>query len=152
MQISFTDRELDVMAVLWEHGPSTVAEVRQRLADDLAYNTVLTILRTLEEKGHVGHEEEGRAHRYRPLVAREAAGTSALRRIVGKIFGGSPELLLTQLVGDRDLGRDELERLRRLLDERLRDTAGDAPGESAPPGAPARRSAKGGAGRRGGTR
>lgn len=119
MQVSFTDRELDVMAVLWEHGPSTVAEVRDRIADDLAYTTVLTILRTLEEKGHVGHAEEGRAYRYFPLVAREEAGTSALRRLVGKIFAGSPELLLTQLVSDRGVGREELERMRRLLDERL---------------------------------
>ena len=143
MQISFTDRELDVMAVLWEQGPSTVAEVRQRIADDLAYNTVLTILRTLEEKGHVGHEEEGRAHRYLPLVAREEAGTSAVRRIVGKIFGGSPELLLTQLVGDRKLGRDDLERLRQLLDERLQ---GDADAAAAKP---ASSTAKRSAGRRG---
>ena len=57
----FTDRELDIMDVLWEHGPSTVADVRDRLPVDLAYTTVLTILRTLEEKGHVGHESEGRA-------------------------------------------------------------------------------------------
>lgn len=123
MQISFTDRELDVMAVLWEHGPSTVAEVRERLSDDLAYTTVLTILRTLEDKGHVGHEEEGRAYRYTPLVARGDAGTSAVRRIVGKVFGGSAELMLTQLVSDRGLGRDELERLRRLLDARLEEDA-----------------------------
>ena len=129
MQISFTDRELDVMAVLWEHGPSTVAEVRERLADDLAYTTVLTILRTLEEKGHVGHEEEGRAYRYHPLVAREEAGSSALRRLLGTVFGGSSELLLTNLVSDRGLDRGELERMRRLLDERIQDQAereGDA--------------------------
>ncbi|MHB1222985.1 MAG: BlaI/MecI/CopY family transcriptional regulator [Gemmatimonadaceae bacterium] len=119
MKISFTDRELDVMAELWDGGPSTVAEVRERLDDDLAYNTVLTVLRTLEEKGYVGHEEEGRAYRYFPLVAREEAGSSALRRMVGKLFAGSPELLLTRLVSDRELQRDELERLRRLLDERL---------------------------------
>ena len=129
MQISFTDRELDVMAVLWEHGPSTVAEVRDRIADDLAYTTVLTILRTLEDKGYVGHREEGRAYRYFPAVAREEAGTSALRRLVGKIFAGSPELLLTQLVSDRGLGRDELERMRRLLDERLEENAADRPGD-----------------------
>ena len=129
MQISFTDRELDAMAVLWEHGPSTVAEVRDRIADDLAYTTVLTILRTLEEKGYVGHEEEGRAYRYFPAVAREEAGTSALRRLVGKIFAGSPELLLTQLVSDRGLGRDELERMRRLLDERLEENADDRPAD-----------------------
>lgn len=128
MQISFTDRELDIMAVLWEHGPSTVAEVRERLEDDLAYNTVLTVLRVLEEKGYVGHEEEGRAYRYHPLVAREEAGTSALRRMVRKLFAGSPELLLTRLVSDRRLHREELERLRELLDERL----GGDPGRGGP--------------------
>jgi predicted transcriptional regulator len=121
MDIAFTDRELDVMAVLWEHGPSTVAEVRDRIADDLAYTTVLTILRTLEEKGRVAHAAEGRAHRYRAVVEREAAGTSALRRLVQKLFRGSPELLLTQLVSDRELGPRELHHLQRLLAERLRE-------------------------------
>src|SRR5438309_1515448 len=53
--ISFTDRELDVMSVLWDAGSATVAEVRERLSDDLAYTTVLTVLRTLEQKGYVGH-------------------------------------------------------------------------------------------------
>jgi predicted transcriptional regulator len=119
MELSFTDRELDVMAVLWERGSGTVAEVRERLPDDLAYTTVLTVLRTLEQKGHVAHAEEGKAHRYRPLVARAAAGESALRRMVRKLFAGSPELLLTQLVSDRELGDEELRRLRRLLEERL---------------------------------
>ena len=119
MEISFTDRELDVMAVLWERGSGTVAEVRERLPDELAYTTVLTILRTLEEKGHVTHEQEGKAHRYHPLVARERAGESALRRLVRKMFAGSPELLLTQLVSDRDLDEEELRRLHALLEERL---------------------------------
>ena len=118
-EISFTDRELDVMAVLWELGSGTVAEVQARLPDRLAYTTGLTVLRTLEEKGYVGHEEEGRAYRYRPLVARERAGESALRRVVRKLFLGSPELLVTQLVSDRSLSEEELRRLRRLLDERL---------------------------------
>jgi len=119
MTVAFTDRELDVMAVLWEHGPSTVAEVRDALDDALAYTTVLTVLRTLEEKGHVGHEEVGRAYRYHALVARETAGRSALRHMVGKLFGGSPELLLTQLVSERGLPPDSLRRMRELLDERL---------------------------------
>ena len=60
MEIQFTDREIDVMDVLWERGPSLVAEVRAALRDELAYTTVLTILRTLEGKGHVSHEQEGR--------------------------------------------------------------------------------------------
>lgn len=115
----FTERELDVMAVLWDHGDATVSEVRERLSDDLAYTTVLTVLRTLEEKGHVGHREEGRAYRYHPLVEREEAGATALVRLVDRVFGGSAELLLTQLVSERDLSEAELERMRRLLDERL---------------------------------
>src|SRR5688572_6466979 len=98
MEIQFTDRELDVMGVLWEQGAATVAEVRDALADELAYTTVLTILRTLEEKGYVAHEEEGRAHRYRPLVAKTKAEKSAVSKLVRKLFKGSPEALLTQLV------------------------------------------------------
>jgi predicted transcriptional regulator len=121
VKIAFTDRELDVMGVLWDQGSATVAEVRERLADKLAYTTVLTVLRTLEQKGHVGHAGEGRAHRYRPLVKREAAGRNALRRLVEKVFQGSPELLMTQLVSDERLSDEELRRLRRLLAERLRE-------------------------------
>ncbi len=121
MEIHFTDRELDVMGVLWDRGSATVAEVRERLADDLAYTTVLTILRILEEKGYVRHEEEGRAHRYFPMVERQAAGTSALERLLRKLFKDSPELLLTHLVSDRDLSEEEIRRMRQLLDERLQE-------------------------------
>lgn len=118
--VSFTERELDVMAVLWTRGPSTVTEVREVLADAFAYTTVLSVLRTLEAKGHVQHKAEGKAHRYVPLVGREAAGTSALGRIVDKIFGGSRELLLTHLVDARGVDDEEVKRLRRILNERLR--------------------------------
>ena len=124
MEVLFTDREMDVMAILWQMGGATVAEVREQLSDDLAYTTVLTVLRTLEEKGHVGHTEEGKAHRYHPLVARAHAGESLLRRMTRKLFQGSPELLLTHLVSDRDLSAEELRRMRRLLDERLAEEEG----------------------------
>ncbi len=120
MRISFTERELDVMAVLWGRGSATVAEVRERLPDDLAYTTVLSVLRTLEEKGHVEHRGEGKAHRYFPLVERRVAGRSALARLIDTVFNGSPELLLTQLVSDRDLSDDQIRKLRRLMDARLR--------------------------------
>jgi predicted transcriptional regulator len=119
MDIRFTARELDVISVLWDRGPSTVAEVRKALDDELAYTTVLTILRILEEKGYVGHTTEGRAHRYQPLVERATAGGSALRRIRQRLFQGSPELLLTRLVEDDDLTEDELRRMRDLLAKRL---------------------------------
>ena len=115
MEIQFTDREVDIMDVLWERGPSLVAEVRDALPDPLAYNTVLTILRTLEGKGHVGHTEEGRGYRYHAQVAQQAARGSALRRLTRKLFKGSAELLLTQLVSDRKLDDGELDRMRRLL-------------------------------------
>lgn len=115
----FTERELDVMDILWRDGSGTVGEVKERLTDDLAYTTVLTVLRTLEQKGYVGHASEGRAYRYHPLVGKEEARESHLRRLTRKLFGGSPELLMAQLVEDRGLTREELERLRRVLDERL---------------------------------
>jgi BlaI family penicillinase repressor len=116
----FTDRELDVMSILWKAGSGTVGEVREGLADDLAYTTVLWVLQTLEEKGHVRHEKEGRAYRYYPLVAQEEAGGSALSRIVDKVFHGSAEMLLAQLVEERDLSAPELERMRDLLESRLK--------------------------------
>jgi predicted transcriptional regulator len=119
VDISFTERELDVMGVLWDLSGGTVAEVRGRLADDLAYTTVLTVLRTLEEKGYVGHVEEGKAYRYHPLVERQDAGSSVLKRMMRKLFKDSPELLLTHLVSDRGLSDDELRRMRTLLEERL---------------------------------
>lgn len=119
MEIAFTERELDIMGVLWERGSATVTEVRDALSDDLAYTTVLTMLRVLEEKGHIAHIEEGRAHRYHPLVERQEAGESALRRLTRKLFRGSPELLLTHLVSDRELTAEELRRMRELLDQRL---------------------------------
>jgi predicted transcriptional regulator len=119
MNISFTDRELDVMAVLWQRGSGTVTEVREGLDDDLAYTTVLTILRTLEEKGYVTHLAEGKAHRYLPAVSPDLAGKSALARLVDKVFAGSSEMLVAQLVSDRNLDPKELRRLRKLLDDRL---------------------------------
>ena len=114
----FTDRELDVMAVLWDHGAATVPEVLGRLSDDLAYTTVQTVLRTLESKGYVTHDEEGRFHRYRALVERREAEASALNRILNRLFRGSPELLLSQLVSQRDLTDEEIGRMRRLLEFR----------------------------------
>jgi BlaI family penicillinase repressor len=118
-EIAFTERELDVMAVLWQQGSGTVAEVRDALEGEFAYTTVLTVLRTLEDKGFVAHVPEGKAHRYVPLVDQDAAGQSALSRVLDKIFGGSAEMLLSQLVSDRNLDADTLKRLRKTLDERI---------------------------------
>jgi predicted transcriptional regulator len=119
MRIAFTDRELDVMAVLWARGSATVADVRRALTDDLARTTVLTVLRTLEEKGYVRHVQEGKAHRYRPAVDSEIAGRSALSRIIETMFGGSYDQLFVQLIGDRKIDRRKLDLLRALIEARL---------------------------------
>lgn len=114
-ELTLGDRELDVMGVLWELGSGTVAEVRRRLPADLAYTTVLTILRNLEAKSLVAHETEGKAHRYFPRVAKAAARRTAIARVVDKLFHGSPGQLIAQLVEDEGLSADELRRLRALL-------------------------------------
>lgn len=119
-KIRFTDRELDLMDVLWERGSMTAAEMQRALQDDLAYTTVLTLLQTLEEKGYVTAEKEGRAYRFYPEVDRDEAGGSALRYLLEKIFRDSPELMLHGLVDDVNLTREQLGRMRRMLDDRLR--------------------------------
>jgi predicted transcriptional regulator len=117
--ISFTPREMDVMSVLWSLGSATVAEVKDRISDPLAYTTVLSVLQTLEEKGYVRHEGEGRAYRYFPLVDWRTAGGSELKRLLRKVFKGSPELLLVQLVQEESLSPEQLRRIQDLLEERL---------------------------------
>jgi BlaI family penicillinase repressor len=121
VEISLTDREANLMDVLWEHGPSTVAEVRERLTDELAYNTVLTILRNLEAKGYVAHMEEGRAHRYLAAVTLDRAQHSAVKALTRKLFKGSTELLLTRLVSEKKLSAKELDRISAMLEARKRE-------------------------------
>ncbi|HLV25267.1 MAG TPA: BlaI/MecI/CopY family transcriptional regulator [Gemmatimonadales bacterium] len=122
MDFGIGDRELDVMAVLWERGSGTVAEVREQLPAELAYTTVLTILRNLEAKQFVRREDEGRAHRYFPLVQAEAAGRNVLGRVIDTMFAGRADLLLTHLVDEHPLSADELKALRKLLKRRLEDS------------------------------
>ena len=120
MRINLTDREAEFMEVLWEQGPSTVAEVREQLHDEPAYTTVLSILRNLESKGYVGPSKDGRAHRYAPLITREAAQSSALRSLAARLFKGSHSLLLTHLVNDHKLSAEEIKRIRQLLSQQQR--------------------------------
>jgi len=119
--IRITNREMDVMAVLWARGSATVAEVLENLDADLAYTTVLTILRGLESKGYVRHAKEGKAHRYAATVDAEAAGDRPLMRVLDKVYQGSRELLIARLMADEDVTTDELKRIRRLLAERLKE-------------------------------
>ncbi|MGD8319276.1 MAG: BlaI/MecI/CopY family transcriptional regulator [Gemmatimonadota bacterium] len=124
-ETAFTERELDIMSALWRAGSGTVSEVREALADDVGYTTVLKMLQILEEKGMVRHEAEGRAYRYFPVVQPDDAGGDALRRIVDKIFHGSAELAMARLVSERPLRRDEAARIKALLDEVAEDEGAD---------------------------
>lgn len=131
--VRFTDRELDIMRVLWDRGPGTVAQVREALPDDLAYNTVLTMLRILEEKGHVTRDTRDRAHTYAPAVEREQAGAGALRRLVSTLFPGRPQELLVRLVDQEDVDAGDLRSMREFLDERLQALEGAPDAESPGP-------------------
>jgi predicted transcriptional regulator len=118
--VQLTRRELDVMSVIWKLGSATVADVKAGLADDLAYPTVLTILRTLEHKGHVRHTVEGKAFRYFPRLKSADAGSTALARVLDKVYRGSRELLVAGLLDDENIHPDELRRLKRLVDAKLK--------------------------------
>lgn len=119
MAVHLTNRELDVMAVLWDRGSATVGEVKELLAEDLAYTTVLTVMRGLESKGHVRHEKEGKAFRYFAVTEAASAGDRTLRRLLDKVYLGSREMLVTRLLADKAVSQEELLRIRSMLDERL---------------------------------
>ena len=114
---TLTEAELRVMEVLWRLERATVADVTEALPPPpLAYNSVLTTLRILEQKGHVTHEEAGRAFIYRPLIARDAAAQSAVKNVVEKFFGNSAGELALRLIESERPSSEELDRLRSLIE------------------------------------
>lgn len=114
---TLTDAELRLMDVLWQKGRATVAEVTEALPPPpIAYNTVLTTMRILEQKGYVAHDEEGRAYVYRPLVEKEEAAKSAVGLLLKRFFGNNAGALALRLVEDEKPSETELERLRALID------------------------------------
>lgn len=114
--LHLTQRELDIMSVLWELGEATATEVRERIDPSLAYTSVSTMIRTLEMKGYVSHRRgEGKTHVYFPVIDAQKAGETALGRVLDKIYGGSPIKLLAHLVEQRKLSEAELTRMRDLL-------------------------------------
>ena len=118
-----TPLELEIMQVLWETGPCTVAEVQPKLKAQLAYTTVQTMLNVLLRKSKVKRVQEGRAFRYRPTVSRERANGSALHDMVKRMFGGSSEALLMAMVDARQIGAEELERVAQKLAAAEREAA-----------------------------
>lgn len=120
--IQLTEAELRLMQIVWQKGHATVAEVAAGLPKelDLAYNTVLTTMRILEAKGYLRHAKakHGRAFVYRPAVGRVEATRSAVRQLLRRFFGDSPEALVLNLLEDDALGEPELGKIRQLLDEK----------------------------------
>ena len=114
--LHLTQRELDIMSVLWELGEATVTEVRDRVDPDLAYTSISSMIRTLEMKGYVSHRRgEGKTHVYFPVIAAEKAGETVLGRVLDKVYGGSPIKLLAHLMDQHRLSDKEIARMRDLL-------------------------------------
>jgi BlaI family transcriptional regulator, penicillinase repressor len=112
---TLTPLELEIMQVLWQAGPCTVAEVQPKLKAELAYTTVQTMLNVLLRKNKVKRVQEGRAYRYRPAVSRERATGNALSDLVKRMFGGSSEALLMAMVDTQQISAEELARVAQKL-------------------------------------
>ena len=118
-----TEAELRVMKVLWERGSGTVQQVLDSMEEKpaLAYNSVLTVIRILERKGYVKHIKDGRAHVYAPVVRQQEATRSEIRRLASRFFGDSHEDLVLNILEDRGVEREELTRLREMLNRGMVD-------------------------------
>lgn len=125
---TLTEAELRLMDVLWLKGSATVQQVLDGLPEKpaLAYNSVLTTIRVLENKGYVKHVKDGRAHIYKPTVQRQEATRSEIRHLVTRFFKDSHELLVLNILEDQGIDADELKRLRQILQSR--EASPDVPG------------------------
>jgi len=117
--LTLTEAELRLMDVLWQKGSATVQQVLEALPAKpaLAYNSVLTTIRILEQKGYVKHVKDGRAHVYLPMVGRKEATRFEIRHLVNRFFKNSQEQLVLNILEERGLDPIEIERLRGLLEE-----------------------------------
>jgi predicted transcriptional regulator len=113
-----TDAELRLMKVIWEKGEATVGEVVESLSKGppLAYSSVLTTLRILEQKGYLRHTKDGRAFVYRPVVAKDKAQEKAVTLLLRRFFENSPELLMLNLIERWKIDPEEIRRLRKRID------------------------------------
>jgi len=103
------------MQVLWEAGEASARQIQERLPDDRHYNSVLTIIRVLERKGHLTHRVEGKAHIYRALQQPQKSRGRVLSHLIGQVFGGSAASLVLHLVDTGDLTEDDLRQVRQRI-------------------------------------
>src|ERR1019366_5094583 len=120
---TLTEAELRLMKLLWRRGESAVSDLVAAIPSEeaLAYNSVLTTLRILEQKGYVEHRQEGRAFLYTPAVAEREASQSEIRHVLGRFFGNSRDQLLLSLLGDDEISPEEIQRMKNAI----RDAAPD---------------------------
>jgi BlaI family transcriptional regulator, penicillinase repressor len=116
---ALTDAEARVMAVLWQMETATVGDMVGTMSrkQPVSYSTVQTILRILEDKGYVAHDKVARAFIYRPIVDERQARRRALRHLAGRLFDGSPSLLVMNVLDDEEMDPDELKRLKKLIED-----------------------------------
>lgn len=121
-QKPLTEVELEVMNCVWDLGDCTVKEVQAALAAkrELAYTSVATMMKILEDKGFLASKKGERVIQYKPLLTREKYGSASLQHLASNVFQGNPSSMVMQLLGNADLSQDELQAIRKLLDERLK--------------------------------
>ncbi len=124
---TLTEAELRLMKILWHRGESSVTDLLSAIpaSEALAYNSVLTTIRILEQKGYVTHRQEGRAFIYSPCIAEQEASQSEIRHVLSRFFGNSRERLVLSLLGDENISPEELERLREAIRVARHDHAGE---------------------------
>ena len=112
------ETEMEVLHHVWDLGDATVADVRERILEDrdVAYTTVMTVLKKLADKGYLDYHKEGRSYVYQPAEAPDAVQHSLLRRLMDKVFRGSPTALVQTLVQRENLSDDERKEIMALID------------------------------------
>ncbi|MBS1812454.1 MAG: BlaI/MecI/CopY family transcriptional regulator [Acidobacteria bacterium] len=112
---TFTDKEVEIMNVVWNLGEATARQIQEALPGERHYNSVLTIIRVLEKKGHLVYRVEGKAHVYRAKAPQEKAQRKVLSHLIKQVFGGSPASLVLHLVETGELTEDDLHQARELI-------------------------------------
>lgn len=112
---TFTDKELEIMQIVWESGEATTRQIQAKLSGTRHYNSVLTIVRVLEKKGHLTHREDGKTYIYRATESRESARKNVLGHLLKQVFGGSAQSLVLNLVETGDLTSKDLEEIRHQI-------------------------------------
>ena len=115
---SYTERELEIMRVIWDKGEATARDIQAALPGDRHYNSVLTIIRVLERKGHLTHRVDGKAHIYRAKAKQEKSQRKLLGNLIEQVFGGSPAELVLHLVESGELTESDLKEVRTMMAER----------------------------------